>query len=408
MALLHAWRHVGLGFTLGVLGACQGANFGGSSGDAQYASAGSKKNDNSEDQRAAGERDAADAGDDSASGKKDSGDDQLGNQADEPTDSGSQVAGPLPDSSCRFFGKTQAAEAVPNGPQTPIKPASLAGTVEGNDYHFALAAYQGCYGAEAKNNRGDATPHTLSTYVSQITGAIFGNQTGSAIGDASAVGYAGQCGTSNQWSLAQPKPYAVKHLYRGIVLNAKSAGCVLQAQETEAAFWVREDGDEYSGCFALGTKLRLAYGQDRVASLVVEGMELYNPLTKRSAKVARVVIGPEKDVGMFVVGFGLWAVTVTSTHPFPTSAGLKTAKELVPGDRILGEDGKTHAITHLEQLPKDDKQVVVNFIVNPDSADPRDHMVLAGGVVTGDLYLQQALAKERLITLATFSSAATR
>lgn len=408
MALKHAWTLFAIVPAL-AFAACQGANFGGSSGDAQYASAGSKGDDpdKSEDQRAAGGKDAADGDDSGVSGQKDAGDD-LGNAGkDDPVDSNGQVTGPLPDSPCKFFGRTKAAETVQGGPQTAVKPSEQPGVVQGNDYHFQLAAYQGCYGAEAKNNRVDATPHTLSTYVTQFTGAVLGQEFGSVIGEASAAGYAGQCGTANQWSLKRPEPYAVKHLYRGVVLNAKAANCTLALQETEAPFWVREDGSETSGCFALGTRMTLANGASRVASLVTQGTELYNPLTKRAAKVTRVVIGPE-TIGMYVVGVGSGSVTVTSTHPFATSLGLKQAKELLPTDKILGEDGKEHALNRLEQLPPDAAQVVVNFVVNPDSTDPRDHMVLADGVVTGDLYLQQTLAKERLKGTAAISSPARR
>lgn len=404
MAFLDASRFAAFGLMALSLVACQDSNFGGTGGGDQFAATGGsgKDPDRSEDQQAAGEKDATDDGDDSASGKKDSGEEGLGNaEEDEPAAGETQLTGPLADSPCKFFGKTKAAAVIQGGPPTEVKPSDMKGTVEGENYHFDFPAYQGCYGAEAKNNRGDATPHTLSTYVSQITGAFFGNETGDALGEASALGYKGQCGSADQFALTQPKPYAVKHLYRGVVLDAKSVNCVVQAQETEAAFWVREDGNEYSGCFALGTSMRLADGKDRVASLVVEGTELWNPLTKRAVKVSKVVIGAEKDVGMFVVGFAGGTVKVTSTHPFPTAAGLKTARELLPSDRILGADGKTHALTRLEQLAKDPRQVVVNFIVNPDSTDPRDHMLLADGVVTGDLYLQQALAKERLKTVAT-------
>lgn len=90
-------------------------------------------------------------------------------------------------------------------------------------------------------------------------------------------------------------------------------------------------------------------------------------------------------------------VQVSQKHPFPTRGGFKAASSLVEGEEILKLDGSYGSITKIESLPIDPSQQVVNIQIDTPSERFEDHMVVADGVVTGDLFVQRALAKVRKV-----------
>jgi hypothetical protein len=88
-------------------------------------------------------------------------------------------------------------------------------------------------------------------------------------------------------------------------------------------------------------------------------------------------------------------VQVSQKHPFPTRDGFKPASDLVEGDEVLNPDGSYDQIQKIESLPIDPSQQVVNIQVDTESENFEDHMVVADGVVTGDLFVQRKLARNR-------------
>ena len=70
--------------------------------------------------------------------------------------------------------------------------------------------------------------------------------------------------------------------------------------------------------------------------------------------------------------------------------GLKPASALKKGDRLPVAAGGFTEITKL--TPQKYEGLVYNFALPGDAT--KDHLVVANGLVTGDLFLQEQLAKK--------------
>jgi hypothetical protein len=152
------------------------------------------------------------------------------------------------------------------------------------------------------------------------------------------------------------------------------------------------------GCFADETLITLGDGktQKRITELT-EYDQVWNPITRRAQKIARMTRGPE-NVPMFDVQIEGKTVRVTGTHPFPTPQGPKPAFELQEGDRVRIENGALGVIQKIATVPANDKAPIVWNLELEAAEDLRDHYVLANGVVTGDLYIQTRLQKNAAVT----------
>ncbi len=146
------------------------------------------------------------------------------------------------------------------------------------------------------------------------------------------------------------------------------------------------------GCFARNTQITMADRSTKPIEKIKEGDLVLNPVTGQAAKVIDFTGGPE-EIPMIELGYDNSLVHVTVSHVFPTKSGLKQAQQLSLSDEIKGSDGQYRALTTLKRLPLADRQYVWNFSLESDSDSPDAHMILANGVVTGDLSLQLALAK---------------
>lgn len=145
------------------------------------------------------------------------------------------------------------------------------------------------------------------------------------------------------------------------------------------------------GCFAEDTLIRLADGSEKEISQLAKGDLVWNPVNLRAMAVKRMTVGPEKKPmsRVFVEGR---AVDVTDGHPFMTQNGWKKTAELNVGDMVKSASGAFSPVTAITALPVGaNLPTVYNLALEGDAAD--DHYVLANGVVTGDLYIQEKLEK---------------
>ena len=145
------------------------------------------------------------------------------------------------------------------------------------------------------------------------------------------------------------------------------------------------------GCFAMGTMIKMADGSEKPVGIIKVGDKVRNPVTGKTVEVAEVTSGPEADKSMYRVGYGSKSVVVTEGHPFSTPIGIKAAKHLVKGDKLLTENGFVELGT-IEKLKLNPTQVVKNISLKAGK-NPMDHMLEADGIVTGDLYLQRSINK---------------
>ena len=154
-----------------------------------------------------------------------------------------------------------------------------------------------------------------------------------------------------------------------------------------------QKGRQACGCFDDRTKIRMADGTDRRITEIKSGDMIFNPVTAKATRVLYTVSGPE-TLPMLRVQTKHRSVVVTSKHPFPTERGYLPAYRLEAGDTLLSDKTK-EVITEIKTLPQSEDAPTVWNIMLAGDEHPRNHMLLGDGLVTGDLFLQNKLERER-------------
>lgn len=145
-----------------------------------------------------------------------------------------------------------------------------------------------------------------------------------------------------------------------------------------------------SGCFDPATKILLSDGSERAISDIKAGDSLMNPGGGAPHTVEQVIESFENPAMLKVTSNGA-SVVVTQGHPMATKRGLVKAKDLLPTDLLLARDGSYYPLQGVEELPVQTKQRVLNVrIADQDGGD--EHLIVADGIVTGDLTDQEELA----------------
>ncbi|NBX18101.1 MAG: hypothetical protein EBR09_12130 [Proteobacteria bacterium] len=161
--------------------------------------------------------------------------------------------------------------------------------------------------------------------------------------------------------------------------------CSIEYITKDKADWVCRNND---GCFDELTKVRMADGTDRLMTELRKGDVVLNPVLGKPAKVAKLTIGPEKNPLVRVTVSGS-VVRVTENHPFMTKRGWVTAKTLKTGDTVLSANRKWESVAKTEQGAAG--RIVVNLALEGEGMNADEHYVLADGVVTGDLVIQNMI-----------------
>ena len=144
----------------------------------------------------------------------------------------------------------------------------------------------------------------------------------------------------------------------------------------------------YHGCFSPETAISMADGSTKTAREVAVGDKLFNPVTRKAVTVARVVEGPE-NVGLVEIKSAEGTLTVSQEHPMLTANGLKQAKDLKAGEKIFNGDNTEIVVEGVKILPVAEGQYVINFLLEGDDMSKSENrMLLANGIVTGDLQTQ--------------------
>ena len=152
------------------------------------------------------------------------------------------------------------------------------------------------------------------------------------------------------------------------------------------------------GCFAANTMITLdKSGRTLPISAIKPGMMVWNPGLKKRMEVARVIRGPEA-LPMLRIGYGESTLDVTHGHPFVGRSGVIAAKYLKAGDEILDKQGAWQPITTFEWISPADDEVVWNIALKADSDGYQHHLIEAGGMVSGDLFLQEQLDRLQIVS----------
>jgi hypothetical protein len=147
------------------------------------------------------------------------------------------------------------------------------------------------------------------------------------------------------------------------------------------------------GCFEANTKIRMGDGSEKPIRQLKDNDLVWNPIRQKAMAIRRVTPGPE-ELPLWSIETASGTVRVTAKHPFLTPSGIRPADELKAGDRILGTKGE-ELIRSAVVDRSAPAEWVWNFEIATDSKDPADHAILADGVVTGDLYLQEQLGQSQ-------------
>jgi len=165
--------------------------------------------------------------------------------------------------------------------------------------------------------------------------------------------------------------------------EAKSCNIQFTTQNNEGFVCRNNDG-----CFDELTQIRMADGTNRLITKLRIGEMVFNPVTNKPAKIIKLTIGPENKP-LLNVRIGESTVRVTDSHPFMTRRGWIAAKNLHPGELVLTSHRKFVPVKSVELGASG--RVVANLALE-GPVDQHDlHYVLADGVVTGDLVIQNML-----------------
>lgn len=144
------------------------------------------------------------------------------------------------------------------------------------------------------------------------------------------------------------------------------------------------------GCFAEGTKIVMADGSKRKIENIKKGELVWNPLTNSPAVIYKGVKGPEKHpIYKFMVNGN--QIEVTNTHPMITQRGVIKAEDVKHSDLFLTNSGELMRVESIETYITQ-KDVYNLHLVSEDGKDVEGGIV-AEGIITGDLDMQQKLQK---------------
>ena len=143
-----------------------------------------------------------------------------------------------------------------------------------------------------------------------------------------------------------------------------------------------------NGCFARETRLNITPGVAvRIDSLYPNAKVLL--ADGRQATIKKVVAGPEKKPMIAFETEEGDELIVTTEHPMYTQEGVKKAKDVRITDKFKTMAGKQVSLRAISQKPYAENV----YNVELEGSEEADHLLIAEGLVTGDLYLQQKLQK---------------
>jgi hypothetical protein len=148
------------------------------------------------------------------------------------------------------------------------------------------------------------------------------------------------------------------------------------------------------GCFPPGVLITMGDGRTtKKVEDIAAGDMVWNPVLKKASKVLKVSEGPERKA-LVQVKAGHLSVTMSREHPVAVSSGWKQAQEVKPGDVVRDAHGLSHTVAQVSDLPSPAGLTVINFVLER-SGTADDGLLLADGMVVGDLLVQRELAGNR-------------
>jgi hypothetical protein len=152
------------------------------------------------------------------------------------------------------------------------------------------------------------------------------------------------------------------------------------------------------GCFAEDTQIQLEDGRSVSVSALRDGDRIWNPVLGKGQAIHKVIAGQE-SLPLYRVIQNDSVLRVTEAHPFLTPLGIIAAKDLQAGDLIPDTDGRWMPVQSVTRETEGYGRKVWNFEIVSDSPTEDSHMLLANGIITGDLYLQKRSISRNLLEM---------
>ena len=150
---------------------------------------------------------------------------------------------------------------------------------------------------------------------------------------------------------------------------------------------------QWDGCFPPGTQVTMSDGSLKPIEKIRVGDQVLNPLLKQAQAVERVMEGFEKEA-LIEYGYADHKARVSQKHPVLTDSGMKQARALTLADKVMDANGEFHSLEHINELPIQSGQIVINLKLRSNKADAgNEGLLLADGIVVGDMRQQNAIDK---------------
>jgi len=176
-------------------------------------------------------------------------------------------------------------------------------------------------------------------------------------------------------------------------VNASQIGRCQEACACKAAGQsglVCEREPRITGCFVEGTLLRTGeQAMTPVEKLMPKDTVL--DAKNRPRQVLRAVAGPEKEKVLYLTTVSGQRLGVSEGHPMMTARGLILARELTPADKLLRANGTYSELAGIERVLY--TKLVYNIALDGTESEVETHLLQSNGLITGDLVLQNSLAK---------------
>lgn len=144
------------------------------------------------------------------------------------------------------------------------------------------------------------------------------------------------------------------------------------------------------GCLTPDSKILMADGIERRIDSLKAGDVVYNPKLGRGQRIKRITDGVERIPLVHVHLNNGSMIKVTQLHPMLTQTGLKLAKNLRLVDSLPMADGSMQRIRKIVAAHGFDGYVWNIELEGEPLID--HHVIIADGVQTGDLFLQENFA----------------
>ena len=148
------------------------------------------------------------------------------------------------------------------------------------------------------------------------------------------------------------------------------------------------------GCFPHGVNILTG---DGVTYKAIErfsaGESIWNPVLRKAIKILSISEGPEKKA-LVVVETESARLRASTEHPMITTRGLLQARDIRVGDVVEDSTGNKVKVRRVSREKPEAGLSVINFVLERHGS-PHDGLMVAEGLVVGDLIVQHELAARR-------------